>query len=369
MKLIAPATAIAVVGAGALLGFPGWLRADEAARDAVEKLMPDLMSADDAVRGDAEKKLAELGEPGRAELERITRDSDARRAVTALRLLQTPETRRSTKDGEKRVHRSDGSSPDPSAREERDEDDGADPFDRMDEWRAQMEREMEDLRRQFGGMQFRMPDFDMNAQSGEVARGKSSGTVVENEKRTTWNVEEDGRVKVTVKDGKDAEERTYEAKSLDELKKEHPDVAKRVEALLPRAGRAFTFRFGAPGSRRFLRDGERDGGFRPFLDGEQRRLVEAAPQQQVLGIEWSPLPDVLRDQLDLKTGVVVETVAKGSLAEKLGLERFDVLSEIQGKPVDDSQDVRAALESAKAGDKVTAAVVRKGQRKTLEATK
>jgi S1-C subfamily serine protease len=79
---------------------------------------------------------------------------------------------------------------------------------------------------------------------------------------------------------------------------------------------------------------------------------------------------VLRDQFDLPSGgMVVETVVNDSLAEKLGLARHDVLLEIAGKPVGGSPDVRAALEGVKAGDKVTAVVLRKGQRKTLEAVR
>ena len=96
----------------------------------------------------------------------------------------------------------------------------------------------------------------------------------------------------------------------------------------------------------------------------------AAPATPVLGISYSPVPEVLRDQLELGTGgMVVEQVVEKSLAEKLGLAKNDVLLEVQGKPVASAPDVRAALEDAKDGEKVTALVVRKGQRKTLETTK
>src|SRR2546426_7414545 len=89
MRLVyATATALAIAGGAFLLVRPSAVRAaDESAHDAVERLMPDLMSDDDVVRKDAEKKLHELGDPARAELERVTRENDPRRAVTALRLL------------------------------------------------------------------------------------------------------------------------------------------------------------------------------------------------------------------------------------------------------------------------------------------
>jgi len=191
-------------------------------------------------------------------------------------------------------------------------------------------------------------------------RGSSSGSIVENDKKLSWTVEEDGRVKVTTQDGKDAPERTFEAKNLAELKKEHPDVAKRVEPLLGRMnGRAFVLRLGPPGRSLFRGD----------VDGKSPFLFEA-PQTPVLGVQWSPVTDVLREQLDLPAGgIVVESVVTDSLAEKLGLAKHDVLLELQGKSVDGSVEVRKALEDAKIGDKITALVVRKGQRRSLETTK
>ena len=67
--------------------------------------------------------------------------------------------------------------------------------------------------------------------------------------------------------------------------------------------------------------------------------------------------------------MVVETIVKDSLAEKLGLLRHDVLVEVQGKPVSTAPDVRAALDGVQPGDTVKAVVVRKGLKKALEAAK
>jgi hypothetical protein len=353
MRLAIPTIAFALTGGAALIALPGLLHAaDESPHDAVEKLMPQLLSDDDATRADAEKKLFALGEPGRAEMERMTRDADARRAITALRLLGSKGWAKTSKPaGELRVHR-DG---------ERVTPDSDDPSLRLDDLQARIDRQMEDLRRQFEGMDhgftWSAPNFD--AQGGAF-RGKSNGSIVENDKRTTWSVEEDGHVKVTIQDGKDAPERTYEAKSMDELRELHPDVAKRVEPLVGRTnGRAFVFRLD-PQTRALLR-GDRDGKIPIPLE---------APQTPVLGVEWSPVPDVLREQLDLPAGgMVVESVVPDSLAAKLGIAKYDVLVELQGKQVDGSVDVRKALEDAKTGDAVKAVVLRKGQKKTLETTK
>jgi len=358
MRLAKPALALAVLAGGALIAVPSLLRAaDESPHDAVEKLMPQLLSDDDAVRSDAEKKLFALGEPGRADVERMTRDADPRRAITALRLLQSrgwtkTQTGKALADGEQRVHRRGEATP----RGEREDD----PIFRLDDLQAQIDRQMAELRKQFEGLDrgFTLNgpgvDFDFD---GKGFHGSSNGTVVENDKKTTWSIDEDGRVKVTIQDGKDAPEQTFEAKTLDELKKDHPDVAKRIENLVGRSNRR-TFTLRMP---QFRMDGDLD---------PRRAAPLVAAGKQVLGVEWSPVPDVLREQLDLPSGgMVVESVVTGSLAEKLGVARFDVIVEMQGKSVADSGDVRKALADVKDGESVKAVVLRKGQRKTLEATK
>jgi len=180
---------------------------------------------------------------------------------------------------------------------------------------------------------------------GKTVRAKASGELVENDRRLAWSIAEDGSVKVTTKDGKDAAEKTREAKSLADLRERDPDVARRLEAVLPRSARRMAMR------------------------GAASYGVDAYERQPALGIEWSPLPEVLCKPIDVTNGVVVENVVAGTLAEKLGIARHDVLVELNGKPVGDSADVRTSLDPVKSGDKVTAVVVRGGKRKTLEATK
>jgi len=352
MRLAVPTVALVLTGVAALIAVPRVLRAaDDSPHDVVEKLMPQLLSDDDATRSDAEKRLFALGEPGRAEVERMTRDADPRRAITALRLLGSKGWAKSPRAGELHVHR-DGDRAAPET---------DDPHRRLDDLQAQIDRQMEDLRRQFDGVDrgFTWITPELDGQSGAF-RGKSDGTIVENDKRTAWTIDEDGRVKVTIQDGKDAAEQTFEAKSMDELKKEHPDVAKRVEPYVGRVGRrGFSLHLGPNGG----------SIFRVRPDGANPFLLEA-PQTQVLGVAWSPVPEVLREQLDLAAGgMVVESVVPDSLAAKLGVAKFDVLLEVQGKPVEGSVDVRKALEDAKSGDAVKVVVLRKGQKKTLEATK
>jgi hypothetical protein len=356
MRLAIPATFLALAGAAVLVTLPPALVAGESARDAVERLMPQLLSDDDTQRADAEKSLFALGDAGRTELERITRENDPRRAVTALRLLQSPKwSKTGTEPGEQRAQREDGAT---------DSNLPAELEQRLQEMRARLDRQAEELRRRFETFDrdfaVRLPQFEFRP-GGQG--GASSGTIVENENKLSWTIDAGGRVKVTVQDGKDAPEQKYEAESMEALKREHPDVAKRLETVT--GGDWTTIWRGSMSPRVRIERGPR--GSEPKLDAP---FDFGAPATPVLGISWSPVPDVLRDQLELGTGgMVVEQVVEKSLAEKLGLAKHDVLLEVQGKPVAGSSDVRALLENSKEGEKVTALVVRKGQRKTLEAVK
>lgn len=379
MKLIAPAAAFAVALAtgGALLAMPAILAAEEAPQDVIERIMPQLMGQDDAVRKEAESELLDLGEPGRVELERISRERDPRRAITALRLLQNPGwDKPKLKDGEvpaRPVQRL-GDRQRSAGSGNRD----LEGLSEVEEFRARIERQMEkqfeELSRRFReidqGFEFSFPELG----TAPAQSGRSSGSVVENDRLTSWTVEDDGHIKVTVKDGKEAAEETFEAPSLEALKNDHPDVGARVEKHLPRArGRGgFTFRFGRDGLRGAFgaRPGWEDLDDERF-DGRgapQDRQIESLPQAQVLGIEWSPTPNVLREQLQLgeDDGIVVESVVPGSLAAKLGLARFDILLQLGSRPVAGAADVRSTLDMIEPGQTVSAVFIRKGQRKSAE---
>jgi hypothetical protein len=183
-------------------------------------------------------------------------------------------------------------------------------------------------------------------------------------------------VKVTTKDGPDAPEATVESESLDALRKDHPDLAKRLEGVLPKGGvRRWVLEWPPRAWQGGGKAAEDPSAVRgPLLrDGERRAERGDAPFDlpgPVLGIGWDPVPEVLRDQLDVpEGGMVVASVAPGSLAERLGLRRNDVLLRVADRPVAGPLDVRKALESVPEGGKVTAEILRKGRRETVSAAR
>lgn len=89
-----------------------------------------------------------------------------------------------------------------------------------------------------------------------------------------------------------------------------------------------------------------------------------------LGVQLGDVSDVITAQLGLESGqgVTILNVVKDSPAEKAGLERFDVISGIDGKPVSGGvADFVEKVSAMKAGDRLELTVHRGGKTHTLTA--
>jgi putative serine protease PepD len=67
-------------------------------------------------------------------------------------------------------------------------------------------------------------------------------------------------------------------------------------------------------------------------------------------------------------GALVTNVLSGSAAQKAGLAQGDVVTKVNGQPVNDSDDLVAAIQSSKVGDQVTIQFTRDGAQRTVTAT-
>jgi putative serine protease PepD len=67
-------------------------------------------------------------------------------------------------------------------------------------------------------------------------------------------------------------------------------------------------------------------------------------------------------------GALVSSVTPNSGAAKAGLQQGDVVTSVNGKVINSSDDLVAAIQSASAGDKVTIVFTRNGAQKTVTAT-
>jgi len=89
-----------------------------------------------------------------------------------------------------------------------------------------------------------------------------------------------------------------------------------------------------------------------------------------LGVSLLDLSDELREHFGAsrESGVMVESVADGSPADKAGVRVGDIIVAIDGKDVKSSSDLRSAIRDKKEGDSVRVEVVRGKGRQALVAT-
>jgi hypothetical protein len=197
--------------------------------------------------------------------------------------------------------------------------------------------------------------------------------------------------------------KTYEAESIEEFKKKHPeqaekhlkhfsfdvtpgefgDLRKRMRErfkdlpLPPDVPEFDRFFADPPEFQEFFRRrfGERFGQLPPMpseFDEFFRRPREEPPAGRPnarLGAQTGPVSETLRQQLGLKEneGVLVERVEPESLAARAGLQAHDVIVSIDQAPVGNRWELRQAIaERAASGAPFEVVVVRKAQRQTLQ---
>jgi serine protease Do len=89
-----------------------------------------------------------------------------------------------------------------------------------------------------------------------------------------------------------------------------------------------------------------------------------------LGIGFMSITPGIAAQLgvDVDHGVVVQQVQAGSPAAEAGLERLDVITEVDGAPLTDESALPRAISERNPGDTVRLTVLRNGQSMNLDAT-
>ena len=89
-----------------------------------------------------------------------------------------------------------------------------------------------------------------------------------------------------------------------------------------------------------------------------------------LGVHSVPLPDALRDQLDIPPdkGILIEFVAANGPAANAGLQPNDIILSLNNKPVSDVADFKARLKSLPKGTSISMDCLRKGKPLPIKAT-
>jgi len=101
------------------------------------------------------------------------------------------------------------------------------------------------------------------------------------------------------------------------------------------------------------------------------RALQAADKEKAayLGVAVGDVDDTLREQLrlDRGVGVRIETVVPDGPADKAGLKAHDILEKLNDQILFNAPQLAALVRSFAPGDKVTLALIRQGDRQTLEA--
>lgn len=86
-----------------------------------------------------------------------------------------------------------------------------------------------------------------------------------------------------------------------------------------------------------------------------------------LGVGIQSLTDEMSKALNVKSkdGALVNQVYEGSPAEKAGLQRGDIITSVNGKPVKESDDLIREVIRGKVGDSIRVAIVRDGKEQVL----
>ena len=342
-------------------------------------------------RLEAENKLREMGEKARQPLQAAAeadRDGEAQwRAKRLLRQLQGAE--REPQPGLTERRRGDRE-PEVQPRE-----DGELRFDsnRVDDIRAEFDRLFRRMEEQHGLDVPRHRFFDdsffrdLKSQMQQSSSGQS----------VSVQVTPDGvhvEVTETGADGK-PETKVYDAKDMESFHKEHPGVLPQNEggfALRPfgRIGlgdrmdemrldvgapqRGFDLRMLQPRELPFGR-GNRTQQFelqpRESLPGTSNGETAPPPQGARLGVAIKPIPDAVREYLELPedAGLMVQSVQDDTLAAALELRADDIVLRINGADVATPADVQKALSAIQKGNNVKVEYLRRGQRREAETKK
>lgn len=104
---------------------------------------------------------------------------------------------------------------------------------------------------------------------------------------------------------------------------------------------------------------------------ETAAAAETKTPRPWLGVWAADIEDpALEAQLDLEDGegFLIENVFPDSPAQRAGIQRFDVITKIDGKRLHGTLGLRSCLKDARVGQTIEIELVRKGRRETLKVT-
>ena len=106
----------------------------------------------------------------------------------------------------------------------------------------------------------------------------------------------------------------------------------------------------------------------PFPERQETETERA--EQGYLGVSIREIPEDVLEAYGLKDrrGVLITDVADDSPADKAGLKEGDVITEFDGKPVDNTEDLTRFVRRCEPGSEVQVKIMRQGKAQTIKVT-
>ena len=102
-----------------------------------------------------------------------------------------------------------------------------------------------------------------------------------------------------------------------------------------------------------------------YFLADEAKTDEAAQGEYWLGVRIAELTDVVRQQLGIDQGLVVEEVMPDSPAAKAEIKKFDILIKAANAPLKEPDDLIKSVEASK-GKEITITIVRGGKDRTVK---
>ena len=97
----------------------------------------------------------------------------------------------------------------------------------------------------------------------------------------------------------------------------------------------------------------------------KKELQDALALEKIhdkLGASFAPLPDEIKKQFSIRSGVIVTDVMPGGFFDRIGIPQGTIIVNINGKPINDPKDIDSALLSSQTGTIKIMAIAPDGSR-------
>ncbi len=117
-----------------------------------------------------------------------------------------------------------------------------------------------------------------------------------------------------------------------------------------------------PGLDEILKNADKSESVPTPLDARRQNLPSAEGGEIAwLGVSGTPVDETLSVQLDLDHGVVLKVISPESPAAQAGLQKNDILTQIQGQGVANQNALRDLVLEHQPGDEIKVTILRRGQ--------